>query len=148
MLSFSWHCHILTLKCFSEIKFRNNVMWWASSSVWNFNNTVLLLRLSFYISFWSSHLCQKIWVTVKKFPQIYILRIENLFSRGIFKNLRMTLLFVVWGWRMELSFLVDIAVSINRSSHQRCSVTKGVLRNFAKFTGKHLYKSPLGLQLY
>ena len=25
-----------------------------------------------------------------------------------------------------------------RSSHQRCSVKKGVLRNFAKFTGKHL----------
>ena len=25
-----------------------------------------------------------------------------------------------------------------RSSHQRCSVRKGVLRNFAKFTGKHL----------
>ena len=25
-----------------------------------------------------------------------------------------------------------------RSSHQRCSVIKGVLRNFAKFTGKHL----------
>ena len=28
-----------------------------------------------------------------------------------------------------------------RSSHQRCSVTKGVLRNFAKFTGKPLCKS-------
>ena len=28
-----------------------------------------------------------------------------------------------------------------RSSHQRCSVKKGVLRNFAKFTGKHLYQS-------
>ena len=26
----------------------------------------------------------------------------------------------------------------NRSSHRRCSVEKGVLRNFAKFTGKHL----------
>ena len=26
----------------------------------------------------------------------------------------------------------------NRSSHQRCSVKKGVLRNFAKFIGKHL----------
>ena len=26
----------------------------------------------------------------------------------------------------------------DRSSHQRCSVKKGVLRNFAKFTGKHL----------
>ena len=28
-----------------------------------------------------------------------------------------------------------------RSSHQRCSVKKGVLRNFAKFTGKHLCQS-------
>ena len=26
---------------------------------------------------------------------------------------------------------------ISRSSHRRCSVRKGVLRNFAKFTGKH-----------
>ena len=26
----------------------------------------------------------------------------------------------------------------SRSSHRRCSVKKGVLRNFAKFTGKHL----------
>ena len=29
----------------------------------------------------------------------------------------------------------------NRSSHQRCPVRKGVLRNFAKFTGKQLCKS-------
>ena len=29
----------------------------------------------------------------------------------------------------------------DRSSHRRCSVKKGVLRNFAKFTGKHLYQS-------
>ena len=28
-----------------------------------------------------------------------------------------------------------------RSSHQRCSVMKRVLRNFIKFTGKHLWKS-------
>ena len=28
-----------------------------------------------------------------------------------------------------------------RSSHRRCSVRKGVLRNFAKFTGKHLWQS-------
>ena len=27
------------------------------------------------------------------------------------------------------------------SSHQRCSVEKGVLRNFAKHTGKHLFQS-------
>ena len=28
-----------------------------------------------------------------------------------------------------------------RSSHRRCSVKKDVLRNFAKFTGKHQYQS-------
>ena len=28
-----------------------------------------------------------------------------------------------------------------RSSHQRCFVKKGVLRNFVKFTGKHLSQS-------
>ena len=31
---------------------------------------------------------------------------------------------------------------LSRSSLQRCSVTKGVLRNFAKFKGKHLRQSP------
>ena len=29
----------------------------------------------------------------------------------------------------------------SRSSQQRCSMKKGVLRNFAKFTGKHLCQS-------
>ena len=31
--------------------------------------------------------------------------------------------------------------TIFRSSHQRCSVKKGVLRNFTKFKGKHLRQS-------
>ena len=31
---------------------------------------------------------------------------------------------------------------LNGSSHRRCSVRKGVIRNFAKFTGKHLCQSP------
>ena len=31
--------------------------------------------------------------------------------------------------------------STYRRNHRRCSVRKGVLRNFAKFTGKHLYQS-------
>ena len=30
-----------------------------------------------------------------------------------------------------------MAIRKVRSSHQRCSVRKGVLRNFAKFTGKN-----------
>ena len=29
----------------------------------------------------------------------------------------------------------------NRSSHRRCSVRKSFLRNFTKFTGKHLWQS-------
>ena len=32
---------------------------------------------------------------------------------------------------------------VARSSHQRCSIKKDVLENFAKFTGKHLYRSLL-----
>ena len=32
-------------------------------------------------------------------------------------------------------------VRIGRSSHRRCSVRKGVYRNFAKFTEKHLCQS-------
>ena len=29
---------------------------------------------------------------------------------------------------------------IHRSSHRRCSIKKGVPKNFAKFTGKHLWQ--------
>ena len=31
--------------------------------------------------------------------------------------------------------------AVDRSSHRRCSVKKGVLRNFTKFTAKHLCQS-------
>ena len=34
-------------------------------------------------------------------------------------------------------FAITIQMT-TRSSHQRCSARKGVLRNFSKFTGKHL----------
>ena len=34
-----------------------------------------------------------------------------------------------------------IQLYLYKSSHQRCSIIKGVLRNFAKFTGKHLCQS-------
>ena len=45
-------------------------------------------------------------------------------------------------WLREMSFPKNFAevsrTSICRSSHWSCSVRKGVLRNFTKFTGKHL----------
>ena len=31
---------------------------------------------------------------------------------------------------------------MHRNSHQRCSIKKGVLKNFAKFAGRHLFRSP------
>ena len=34
----------------------------------------------------------------------------------------------------------------DRSSHQRCLLKKGVLRNFTKFTGKHLLNRVAGLR--
>ena len=37
------------------------------------------------------------------------------------------------------SFMIDI--SLIRSNHQRCSIKKVVLKNFAKFSGKHLCQS-------
>ena len=41
---------------------------------------------------------------------------------------------------MPLSYpeAFELSVELHRSSHQRCSKTKGVLSIFAKFTGKHL----------
>ena len=38
-------------------------------------------------------------------------------------------------------FLVMNEKLMYRSSHQRCSIGIGVLKNFKKFTGKHLYQS-------
>ena len=35
----------------------------------------------------------------------------------------------------------NILINYLKSSHQRCSLKKGVLRNFAKLTGKHLCQS-------
>ena len=42
----------------------------------------------------------------------------------------------------KVNFVLQMSYKLlHRSSHQRCSVRKGILRNFAKFTGKHLCQS-------
>ena len=38
-------------------------------------------------------------------------------------------------------YIIFCGIVVVRSSHRRCSVRKGVLRNSAKFTGKHLCQS-------
>ena len=40
-------------------------------------------------------------------------------------------------------FLWLVEVTISKSSHHRCSVRRGVLRNFTKFTEKAFYRTPL-----
>ena len=44
-------------------------------------------------------------------------------------------------WSVKENCVEKILHAICRSSHRRWSVRKGVLRNFAKFTGKHLCQS-------
>ena len=43
--------------------------------------------------------------------------------------------------------LLQAILTKNRNSHWRCSVRKGVLRNFAKFAGKHLCQSLFWIKL-
>ena len=47
-----------------------------------------------------------------------------------------------WGLHKNMNCEVPLRTNFYRtpprSSHQRCSMKKGVLRNFTKFTGKHL----------
>ena len=42
---------------------------------------------------------------------------------------------------IPVKLVLGVVITTSRSSHQRCSIRKGVLRNFAKFTGKHLCQS-------
>ena len=55
-------------------------------------------------------------------------------------------IYVVSMWSIFIFSLIFITINHTislkqthfRSSHQRCSIKKGVLKNFSKFTGKHL----------
>ena len=40
----------------------------------------------------------------------------------------------------KISWLSDLFWRLYRSSHRRCSLKEGVIKNFAQFTGKHLCK--------
>ena len=68
----------------------------------------------------------------------YVVRLHNLISMNIFFTLdheRSQVFFVIVKRKPISNF------NEHRSSHHMCSVRKGVLRNFAKFSGKHLCQS-------
>ena len=60
-------------------------------------------------------------------------------SRKLFKVFIFLFLSVWTFWNFV--FRLSCFHCIVRSSQRSCSVSKGVLRNFAKFTGKHLFQS-------
>ena len=47
----------------------------------------------------------------------------------------------LFGYQVKIFYLLTFCLAQNRSSHQRCSMKNGVLRNFTKFTGKHMCQS-------
>ena len=77
---------------------------------------------------------------------------SNLFYRYLSDFLRnqhnQSVFFLSIKWRFHFIkarndkfFSYNFQTFLYRSSHRRCFVRKGVLRNVAKFTGKHLYQS-------
>ena len=68
-----------------------------------------------------------------------IIRTENMYSTSFYNEKYM---FACWNSASSLllqhSYFPVNNESRYRRSHQRCSVKKRVLRNFSKFTGKHL----------
>ena len=49
----------------------------------------------------------------------------------------------IWGhlYRVYNICVIMVSSALCRSSHRKCSIKKGVLRNLTKFTGKHLCQS-------
>ena len=85
--------------------------------------------------------------TVHAFNKVRTCMAVPSFSRLTFHLIdKVSVKFVVITWSISIHF---------RSSHQRCSVRQDILRNFAKFKGKHMCYflfliklHPSGLQLY
>ena len=74
----------------------------------------------------------------------YLIQLSKMHGVGRVKFQKTTSLYMCKGciassdWNF---FPVKLQSTENRSSHQKCSMKKGVLRNFTKFTGKHLCRS-------
>ena len=70
-------------------------------------------------------------VVHKILVHLFLYTFLSIFPDSLFKHIRSQHVNVTSSkWRQK-----------RRSSHRRCSVRKGILRNFAKFTGKHLCQS-------
>ena len=92
------------------------------------------LGACYFVFQFSKYLTSKMLQNCWEYREVFVLKVNHL--------------------KFALTVFYKVVAS-HRSSHWRCSVKKGALRNFAKFTGNHLCQSlffnkvgGLGLQLY
>ena len=60
----------------------------------------------------------------------------------ILRDLTALIAIISWSSSSNVSWVISLSKELwtrSRSSHRRCSMKKGVLKIFAKFTGKHLF---------
>ena len=83
--------------------------------------------------------------------QIFCYRLRKTFRRRPGRLLNILCTFnlrpVSTGMPLDLYALLNVIISLSRSSHRKCSVKKCPLKNFAKFTGKHVYQSLFKIKL-
>ena len=81
---------------------------------------------------------------VEQLPELlrgksHILYIKEVSSSNSYWNL--WFLLITKHWTVNVRNIAQNIYDLYGSSHQKCSVKKGVLKNFAKFTGKHRSQS-------
>ena len=70
----------------------------------------------------------------KQYPKTYSVPCQAIYDKGFLRK------FNYFCWKA--TNIIDVSKGTKyRSSHQKCSLRKGVLRNFTRFTGKHLCQS-------
>ena len=155
------------LNCFKPLMSCNECQEFSHTLTYTKNNLVLyltfLLLLNFKKSSWNIKLFGSNWhmddigaVKPLKLLKSKLLP-ETSLKKSVYKNFaNFTEKHLCWSfflnkisvklqnfwehlfWRTSTN---DCFYTVSRSSHRRCSLRKDVLRNFAKFTGKHLCQS-------
>ena len=105
---------------------------WNLSRIFNYSNGWRMQ--SFHLFPWH------VYISFSFFVAFFVKAMEthiNVVTVVNFEEVQQNL----WWHGKWLRYSTSILFTCLRSSHQKCSLRKGVLRNFAKFTGKHLCQS-------
>ena len=120
--------------CIHELKIylRDKIHYPTSSYLFKVNkgNTRAMHEIRSKLKIKTPELCQ--W----RFPGFFLSNFKHIslsISKCLLGTFRYNHIFL---WYNYFTIYCDNFKS--RSSHRRCSVRKGILRNFEKFTGKHL----------